>query len=33
MHDTFGLIFKDEPNSIVVGDYNFDYVQEYERII
>jgi len=24
MEDTFGKIFKDEINCIVVGDYNFD---------
>ena len=30
MHDTFGVILKNEPNCIVLGDYNFDNKKEYE---
>lgn len=33
MHDTFKQIFGDEPNCIVVGDYNFDNQKEYETNI
>ncbi len=33
MEDTFGKIFKDEINCIVVGDYNFDNKQDYENQI
>ena len=28
LFDTFGAIFKKEPNAIVVGDFNFDDLNE-----
>ena len=33
MHDTFGVILKNEPNCIVLGDYNFDNGSEYKANI
>ena len=33
MSDTFGKIFKNEPNCIVLGDYNFDNQTEYKSNI
>ena len=30
MHDTFGVILKNEPNCVVLGDFNFDNKEEYE---
>ena len=32
MHDTFKLIFKNEPNCFIAGDYNFDNDEEYVYI-
>jgi len=29
LSDTLNAIFKDEPNCIVLGDFNFDNAQEY----
>jgi|TARA_B110000285_G_C14850375_1_gene479646 hypothetical protein len=32
MHDTFKVIFKNEPNCFIAGDYNFDNQEEYEYV-
>ena len=33
MKDTFAHIFKNEPNVVVLGDFNFDNQEEYEQNI
>lgn len=33
LHDTFNIIFKNEVNCIVLGDYNFDGKQAYQKCI
>lgn len=33
MHDTFNVLFKNEPNCIVLGDYNFDARNFYQKNI
>lgn len=30
MKDTFKVIFKNEPNVLILGDYNFDNEKEYQ---
>ena len=33
LHDTFNVIFKNEANCVVLGDYNFDGKNAYQKTI